>query len=100
MIQLGFGLPDIPDEPTPDDIAGAVLAIPGLKMDRQALVDILSSPHDVAERDIKVYAASAVTESHGALDTFVKVLEVIVAVAGGISGVTGAIAGIQSVKWK
>lgn len=100
MIVLGFGLADIPDEPTADDIAGAVMSIPGLRLDRQALADILASPPDVAERDIQVLAASSVTTSSGAWDTFVNVLKVIVVVASGVAGVSGAISGVQAIKFK
>lgn len=99
VIHIADNLPDLPDNPTADDIAGVLLSIPGLKLDRQSLADILASPPDVAERDIQVLFASSVLPSSDTMGTFLNVLKVIVTVAGGISGVTGAIAGVQSVKW-
>lgn len=96
---IGFGLPDLPDNATADDVAGILLSIPGLRWDRQALADILASPPDVAKRDLLVLAASSEKPGADVMGMVVKVLETVVVVAGGIAGITGAIAGVQSVKW-
>ena len=82
-----------------DDIAGAVMSIPGLRLDRQALADILASPPDVAERYPGARSELRTTSS-GAWDTFVNALRLIVVVASGVTGVSGAISGVQAIKFK
>ena len=96
---LGFGLPDLSDSPTVEEIASVLPQIPGLHWDKQAWSDFLGSSKDAQLRDLKVLAASAQAPGVDTMKIIVKVLETIVVVAGGISGVSGAIAGIQSVKW-
>jgi hypothetical protein len=98
VISLPHGL-ELPDSPTSEDVGGVLASIPGLRWDRAAWVDLLACPKDVQLRNLTVLAASSEAPGADWAAKVLDVLKVIVVVAGGISGVAGAIAGVQSIKW-
>jgi hypothetical protein len=84
---------------TEQELDDALASVPGLSWPAAAWADWRTLPDDLKLSTLQELQASSENPGPDWAGAVLKVLEAFVAVAGGVSGVTGAIAGIQSVKW-
>jgi hypothetical protein len=98
VIDLGYGF-SLPEEFTEEDVDEVLASIPGLQWSRADWRDFRACPPDVQKRNLTILAASAQNPGPDWAGKTLTVLKVILAVASGVAGITGAIAGVQGVKW-
>jgi hypothetical protein len=82
-----------------DSAAEQLAAVPGLSWSQAAWKDFLSCSPELQQSMLEELVASADPPGADWAHDVLKVLEVLVAVAGGVTGVTGAISGFQSVHF-
>jgi hypothetical protein len=82
-----------------ESAAASLAEIPGLHWDKAAWADFLASSPEAQHRDLLILASSAENPGADWADAVLNGLKDVLLVAGAISGVTGAVAGIQGIKW-